>query len=281
MRYITLIVLLCVAPLVSAASFQEVVVRGGNYMIIATGEIQDSDRDRLRNIFVRRKAFPVITRLKTTGGSPEAAMALGQLYRDASIAVLADEGCDTACFLWLVGGTSRAVNNDVTLTGKVMQQRAVKRYLEDMDIEKETQSPWQQTQTVLTAAGFAEQVGERPAAVERWMNESCGKLSEEDNENFRALQAASFLEALQRLAEKREDDSELQPIIARQEALAARAETLSNEEKLALQERWFKLRACKESYIAERQQAFMEQLKRELAEEKAAKAAQATSAPAR
>jgi len=281
MRYITLIVLLCVAPLVSAASFQEVVVRGGNYMIIATGEIQDSDRDRLRNIFVRRKAFPVITRLKTDGGTPQAAMALGQLYRDASIAVMADEGCDTACFLWLVGGTSRAVNNDVTLTGKVMQQRDVQRYLEAMDIDRETQSPWQQKQTVLTAAGFAEQVGERPAAVQRWMNESCGKLSEEDNENFRALQAASFLEALKKLAAKREDDSELQPIIARQEALAVRAETLSNEEKLALQERWFKLRACKESYIAERQQDFMEQLKQELAEEKAARAAQATSAPAR
>ena len=254
MRGFLIALLLLIAAASQAADFEVTSLRGGEYVIAATGEIQPGDAQQLRDIFVGKNAFPVATRINTQGGSLEEAMALGELYRSASLATLADTGCDTACFLWLASGASRAANGDITLDRAALKQRAVKRYLSDMDVSKATQKSWRKDNaTVITWASFDQVLGERPASIKRWLEASCGKQSEADREKLYALQAESFLQALQRLAAKSEDDSKLTPIIERYTELAAKAEGIDDAGRQALQEQWFKLRACKQSYIAERQ----------------------------
>ncbi|MEM0953380.1 MAG: hypothetical protein AAGI24_04490 [Pseudomonadota bacterium] len=270
MRVISFVLLMMISAVAISADFQIVTVRGGDYMIIATGEIEQGDAAELRRIFVNKQRFPTVTRIKTAGGSMQPATALGELYRSSSLAVLADEGCDMPCFLWLVGGTSRAASGDIFLEQSGLKQRSIEQYLKAMDIPAKTAKTWaKQKAEVLSSERFLEDIGERPAVVQRWVTEACGDLTDTEKRDFRAVQAAGFLEALKRLKEKRPEDLEIDTIIARYKTLAARAASISDEKTAALQEKWFKRRACKQAHLASRQSDALEKLTKE---EKAATA---------
>ncbi len=254
MRY-SLVALLCIfASVTRAADFSIESIRGGDYVLVATGELHRGDAQRLENIFIGKGAFPISTRINTQGGEADTAMALGRLYRQAGIATLTDGRCDTTCFLWLVAGGSRAANGEITLAGKLLSQRDVADYLIAMDIDDATLNSWQQvTELTLSPAGFDESLGERPTSIKAWLRNSCGEQTAQQRENFRILQAEGFLTALKRLAAQRDNDSQIETLIARYEALASKADQLSDNDKLALQEHWLTLQSCRKTQLEIRQ----------------------------
>lgn len=246
----------------SAADFVLNSGRKGSYSLEINGEIRPGDTDRLALIFSGKKRFPLTTRLDITGGDLHESVRLGGLLRQAHLSVMSEENCDLACFVVLVGGVSRTISTDLTLSPLDDPVDNLEAYLAEMGV------PAELTTEILGSIGpvsiplrrFDKEIGESPAVLEEKFVARCGQLSAEETADFRSLQAYRFVESLKSLEARSGRSEELSPIIAKYEVLAEDAADLGPVYSQQLLTLWQGISECRKQVLSDAQDQAIEQV---------------------
>ncbi len=257
---LVLITLLC--PVAQAADFALHSARRGAYSLDLTGEIRPGDAERLALVFGGKKRFPVTIRIDTAGGSLEEAMKLGNLLRQAHLSVIAADSCDLQCFVVLVGGVSRAITSDLSLSPPVESVDQLPGYLKEMGVPDNLVTELAQAgdNVTISLTRFAEEIGESPEILEEVILGRCGQFTPEELEDFRSLQAYRFLESLKLLEARTGRKEELSPVIAKYEVMAEGAAELGFEYQQQLLVQWQEISDCRKQVLNDAQDEAYEQV---------------------
>ncbi len=262
MQRLFLVILFAWSTGLSAADFVLNSARKGNYSLEINGEIRSGDTDRLALIFGGKKRFPLTTRIDISGGNLQEAMQLGALLRQAHMSVMSDDDCDLHCFVVLVGGVSRAISADLSLSPLDTPDDNLGDYLEEMGVPSGLVAEiTQSTEPVsISLQRFDQEIGESPAVLEEQMLAICGQLSATELADFRSLQAYRFVESLKLLEERSGRSEELASIIAKYELLAEDAGNLGFEYRQRLLVQWQDISDCRKQVLSDAQGEAIEQV---------------------
>lgn len=262
MRVLLFLAVACWSTGVLSADLAVHSARGGSYSLDISGEIRAGDAERLTQIFMGKKRFPSTTRVGTTGGSLKEAMRIGELFRLAHLSVLASDSCDLPCFTALVGGISRAISTDLVLVTPADHRQELADYYGQMGLPPSlvTSLVFDDQPVALSLGSFDELVGESPVVFEQSLAEQCGLQTEEENFDFRSLQAARFVESLRSMQARTGREEEMAPLIAKYEALAEHAEDFSDEYRQRLYIQWREISDCRKHVLKQAQKNAFQQV---------------------
>ena len=143
-------------------------------------------------------------------------------------------------------------------------RKEVRDYLAEMEVSrklaKELPRNRRGKEDTLSADDFAELVSERPSSHTDWLNEHCGSISEQEREDYRRLQAASFLASLEAMQAQQPQRKDLASLIEKYQAAAGDVSELSSAYRAQLQIQWDNMRACTREALADSQQAVIKTL---------------------
>ena len=224
-----------------------------DYIIKLLDRIEDRDYYKLTALIKSSGSFPDSLQLESKGGDIAEGMEIGRLARQAMLSTTAAGICNGACFIAWAGGVERKalVPMNIQLPDVGPNQAArIRDYLQEMEVPDEIietafipDTRPMDPEEIMIAVG-----GDSPGH-QRWLAESCGALTPDELQDWRAIQALEAMEnSLENMGMAGGQNSGYS-LGSETQQLASRAMEFSEEYRTTIDRSYAEISKCRNSLI--------------------------------